>query len=70
MLKELARSDKEAWKRFSAAFREQFAVPRTARTITDRITQRRHADFIDCFEQELAAGSSSGSGALTAAEAI
>ncbi len=70
MLKELARSDKEAWKRFSAAFREHFAVPRTARTITDRITQRRHADFIDRFEQELAAGSGSGSGALAAVEAI
>lgn len=53
MLKTMARSDKEAWQRFSAAFREHFAVPRTARTITDRITQRRHAAFIDRFEREL-----------------
>ncbi|MCP9825594.1 hypothetical protein [Synechococcus sp. EJ6-Ellesmere] len=53
MLKAMARSDKEAWKRFSIAFRDHFQVPRTARTITDRITQRRHADFIDRFEQEL-----------------
>jgi hypothetical protein len=65
MLKELARNDKEAWKQFSQAFREHFAVPRTARTITDRITQRRHADFIDRFERELAA-----SGAVGAVEAI
>jgi hypothetical protein len=68
MLKELARSDKEAWKRFSTAFRSHFEVPRTARTITDRITQRRHADFIDRFEQELAAGT--GGGGVVAAEAI
>jgi hypothetical protein len=68
MLKELARNDKEAWKQFSLAFREHFAVPRTARTITDRISQRRHADFIDRFERELAA--SGGSGAVGAAEAI
>jgi hypothetical protein len=68
MLKELARNDREAWKQFSLAFREHFAVPRTARTITDRITQRRHADFIDRFERELAAGG--GSGAVGAVEAI
>lgn len=68
MLKELARNDREAWKQFSLAFREHFAVPRTARTITDRISQRRHADFIDRFERELAAGG--GSGAVGAAEAI
>jgi hypothetical protein len=68
MLKELARNNKEAWKQFSLAFREHFAVPRTARTITDRISQRRHADFIDRFERELAA--SGGSGAVGAAEAI
>jgi hypothetical protein len=68
MLKELARNDKEAWKQFSLAFREHFAVPRTARTITDRISQRRHADFIDRFERELAASGSSG--AVGAAEAI
>ncbi|MFM8605290.1 MAG: hypothetical protein ACKOBY_07175 [Cyanobium sp.] len=68
MLKELARNDREAWKLFSQAFREHVAVPRTARTITDRITQRRHADFIDRFERELAA--SGGSGAVAAVEAI
>lgn len=68
MLKELARSDKEAWKRFSTAFRSHFEVPRTARTITDRITQRRHADFIDRFEQELAA--TAGGGVPLDAEAI
>jgi len=68
MLKELARNDREAWKQFSLAFREHFAVPRTARTITDRISQRRHADFIDRFERELAA--SGDSGADGAAEAI
>ncbi len=67
MLKELARSDKEAWKRFSNAFRIHFDVPRTARTIVDRITQRRHADFIDRFEQELAGASVS---AAPATEAV
>jgi hypothetical protein len=62
MLKAMARSDKEAWQRFSAAFREHFAVPSTARTITDRINQRRHAVFIDRFDRELnaAAGALSG----------
>ena len=62
MLKAMARSDKEAWQRFSAAFREHFAVPRTARTITDRINQRRHAVFIDRFDRKLnaAAGALSG----------
>lgn len=68
MLKELARSDKEGWKRFSSAFRSHFEVPRTARTIVDRITQRRHADFIDRFEQELAAASANAAPAV--AEAI
>jgi hypothetical protein len=67
MLKAMARSDKEVWRRFSTAFREHFAVPRTARTITDRITQRRHAAFIDRFERELNAAA----GPLTSdAEAI
>jgi hypothetical protein len=71
MLKELARNDKEAWKQFSLAFREHFAVPRTARTITDRISQRRHADFIDRFERELAASGGSGAdGADGAGEEI
>ncbi|MEY4806178.1 MAG: hypothetical protein RLZZ206_567 [Cyanobacteriota bacterium] len=54
MLKAMARSNKEIWKRFTIAFRSQFEVPSTARTITDRVTQRRHADFIDRFERELA----------------
>lgn len=62
MLKAMARSDKEAWQRFSAAFRKHFAVPRTARTITDRINQRRHAVFIDRFERELNAAAGAGSG--------
>jgi hypothetical protein len=49
MLKAMARNDKESWKRFTIAFRSHFQVPSTARTITDRVTQRRHADFIDRF---------------------
>lgn len=80
MLKAMARSDKEAWKRFSIAFRDHFQVPRTARTITDRITQHRHAAFIDRFEQELVStplpaaqqgpGSVTPRGALSESEAI
>ena len=62
LLKAMARSDKEAWQRFSAAFREHFGVPSTARTITDRINQRRHAVFIDRFERELNAAAGAGSG--------
>ncbi|MCH9715087.1 MAG: hypothetical protein K0U63_11180 [Cyanobacteria bacterium] len=46
----------EARKRFSIEFRHHFQVPREARTIKDRITQRRHKDFIDVFERELAGG--------------
>jgi len=65
MLKAMARSDKEAWQRFSAAFREHFAVPRTARTITDRINQRRHAVFIDRFDRELNATAGAGSGGVS-----
>ena len=65
MLKAMARSDKEAWQRFSVAFREHFAVPRTARTITDRINQRRHAVFIDRFERELNAAAGAGSGGVS-----
>lgn len=65
MLKAMARSDKEAWQRFSAAFRKHFAVPRTARTITDRINQRRHAVFIDRFERELNAAAGAGSGGVS-----
>jgi hypothetical protein len=53
MLKAMARNDKESWKRFTIAFRAHFQVPSAARTITDRVTQRRHADFIDRFEREL-----------------
>ncbi len=47
---------KEARKRFTIEFRHHFRVPREARTIKDRITQRRHKDFIDVFERELAGG--------------
>lgn len=65
MLKAMARSDKEAWQRFSAAFRKHFAVPRTARTITDRINQRRHAVFIERFERELNAAAGAGSGGVS-----
>lgn len=46
----------EARKRFTIEFRHHFRVPREARTIKDRITQRRHKDFIDVFERELAGG--------------
>ena len=31
------------------AFREHFAVPRSARSIGDRISQRQHLDFIEQF---------------------
>ena len=34
------------------AFREHFQVPRNARSIGDRITQRQHSDFIDHFLEE------------------
>jgi hypothetical protein len=46
----------EARKRFAVEFRHHFQVPRTVRTIKDRITQRRHKDFIDLFERELGGG--------------
>jgi hypothetical protein len=46
----------EARKRFTVEFRHHFKVPREARMIRDRITQRRHKDFIDLFERELAGG--------------
>jgi len=46
----------EARKRFTIAFRHHFQVPREVRTIKDRITQRRHKDFIDVFERQLAGG--------------
>ncbi len=48
----------EARKRFTIEFRHHFQVPREVRTIKDRITQRRHKDFIDLFERELAGGQS------------
>jgi hypothetical protein len=48
----------EARKRFTIEFRHHFQVPREVRTIKDRITQRRHKDFIDVFERELAGGQS------------
>ncbi|MFN9924743.1 MAG: hypothetical protein ACK55H_12060 [Cyanobacteriota bacterium] len=44
----------EARKRFTVEFRHHFKVSREVRTIKDRITQRRHKDFIDLFERELA----------------
>ena len=34
------------------AFREHFQVPRNARSIGDRITQRQHSDFISLFLDE------------------
>jgi len=46
----------EARKRFTIEFRHHFQVPREVRTIKDRITQRRHKDFIDVFVRELAGG--------------
>lgn len=52
----LAAMPQEARKRFTIEFRHHFQVPREVRTIKDRITQRRHKDFIDVFERELAGG--------------
>ena len=46
----------EARKRFTVEFRHHFKVPREVRMIRDRITQRRHKDFIDLFERELGGG--------------
>ncbi|MBM5796578.1 MAG: hypothetical protein FJ060_00155 [Cyanobacteria bacterium K_Offshore_0m_m2_072] len=34
------------------AFREHFQVPRNARSIGDRITQRQHSEFIALFLEE------------------
>jgi len=48
----------EARKRFTIKFRHHFQVPREVQTIKDRINQRRHKDFIDLFERELAGGQS------------
>ncbi len=50
----LAAMPQEARKRFTVEFRHHFKVSREVRTIKDRITQRRHKDFIDLFERELA----------------
>ena len=36
----------------TTAFREHFQVPRNARSIGDRITQRQHSDFIAFFLEE------------------
>jgi hypothetical protein len=36
----------------TTAFREHFQVPRNARSIGDRITQRQHSDFIGLFLEE------------------
>lgn len=36
----------------TTAFREHFQVPRNARSIGDRITQRQHSDFIELFLAE------------------
>ena len=35
------------------AFREHFQVPRSARSIGDRISQRQHGDFIERFLEEV-----------------
>jgi len=37
---------------FTAAFREHFAVPRSARSIGDRINQRQHGRFLEHFLAE------------------
>jgi hypothetical protein len=37
----------------TTAFREHFQVPRNARSIGDRITQRQHSDFIALFLEEV-----------------
>ena len=42
----------EARRTLTSAFREHFQVPRSARSIGDRITQRRHGEFLACFFQE------------------
>lgn len=43
----------DARRSLTTAFREHFGVPKTARSISDRITQRQHGVFIDCFLDEL-----------------
>jgi hypothetical protein len=39
-------------RQLTTAFREHFQVPRSARSIGDRITQHRHLAFIELFLQE------------------
>lgn len=46
----------EARKRFTIEFCNPFQVPGVARTIKDRISQRRHKDRNDVFEPELGGG--------------
>jgi hypothetical protein len=43
----------EARRQFQLAFRQHFHVPREARSIAGFITQQRHKDFLDRFQQEL-----------------
>lgn len=43
----------EARRQFQLAFRQHFQVPKEARSIAGFITQRRHRDFLDRFQQEL-----------------
>jgi hypothetical protein len=42
----------EARRELTSAFREHFQVPRNARSIGDRISQRQHGDFIEHFLEE------------------
>lgn len=44
----------EARRQFQIAFRHHFKVAKEARSIAGFITQKRHKDFIDRFERELA----------------
>ena len=44
----------EARRQFQIAFRHHFKVSQEARSISGFITQKRHKDFIDRFERELA----------------
>ena len=44
----------EARRQFQIAFRHHFKVSQEARSIAGFITQKRHKDFIDRFERELA----------------
>ena len=44
----------EARRQFQIAFRHHFKVPNEARSIAGFITQKRHKDFVDRFERELA----------------